>query len=121
VLVALILACSGVMPGVGAATPRGGEDISTKTIRHPSRRQAMEDRDNRDNHRRRQYHNYPNRYSMQEEQQKKKKYYQRTHDASLADVWLCYAFALGWSMWFLSSFLNTDLMRFAESDSVLVQ
>lgn len=44
----------------------------------------------------------------------------RQAEATLADVWLCYAFALGWSVWFLSSFLNTDLMRFAESESVLV-
>ena len=60
---------------------------------------------------------------LQEEQDQKQKRHQRTRqaEATLADVWLCYAFALGWSMWFLASFLNTDLMRFAESDSVLVQ
>ena len=114
VLSAMLCACT--------AVTRGGEGLSTEDsttggLRHQRQRRAM------GNRRRHNYNNnYPNRYSLQEEQDNQKKHKQKTRqtEASLADVWLCYAFALGWSMWFLSSFLNTDLMRFAESDSVLV-
>jgi hypothetical protein len=68
-------------------------------------------------------HRHSTYYMYQEpQQQKKQKYRSRTQqaEATLPDVWLCLAFALGWATWFLSSFLNTDLMRFAKSESVLV-
>lgn len=93
------------------------QDAQTKSGRTRQRR-AM---DSRQGQHRRHYHNHPSNYYMQQQEQKQK-YRKRTQqtEATLWDVWLCYAFALGWSMWFLSSFLNTDLMRFAESESVLV-
>ena len=99
---------------------------------HPLRPQSIKARrtmDNRDQQReehrhRRRYNDYAYNYYTQKHQEKNSNGSSRWRteqtEASLSDVWLCYAFALGWSMWFLSSFLNTDLMRFAESESVLV-
>lgn len=122
-LLLLMLACSLLFVGRVDAAARGDPLVEedTTTMRHSRQRRAMGGGGG--NHRRRRYHNYPDGYSLQEEQEKKRKYYKRTHqaEASLSDVWLCYAFALLWASWFISSFLNTDLMRFAESDSVLVQ
>lgn len=72
--------------------------------------------------RRRHSYHYPSSYQQQQEKDSQSKNYHRTTraPASLSDVFLCYVFALGWSVWFLSSFLNTDLMRYAQNNSVLV-
>ena len=84
----------------------------------------MDNHDQQERQRRHRYNDYQYNYYTQQQQQQSsgngKHWKTEQAEASLADVWLCYAFALGWSMWFLSSFLNTDLMRFAESESVLV-
>ncbi|CAB9517468.1 expressed unknown protein [Seminavis robusta] len=57
---------------------------------------------------------------QQEDQEQKRRKRTRQADATLSDVFLCLCFSLGWAMFFLNSFLNTDLMRFSEGESVVV-
>ena len=94
VLSTLVLALS-TLSSVDAAVARGdGSIVEGTSLRHQRQRRAMGDHQQQQQRQRRRYHNYPNGYSLQEEKDKKKKRYTHSQksDASLSDVWLCYAF-----------------------------
>lgn len=103
---------------------RGADDAATTISTHTLNERRRRRRRIMQQQRRRRHYSYPNSYQQQQQQhnssQRKRHYTTRHTQASLSDVLLCYAFALGWSVWFLSAFLNTDLMRYAQSNSVLV-
>lgn len=88
------------------------EDRNERRNRYNSNRQGPY----QSAHRRKEGSYYMNNGSQR---QKQKIYYDSPY-SRLSDVWLCLAMALGWTVWMLSSFVRSDLMRYSKG-SVLVR